>query len=429
MKKFYAFVCAVAVALTASAGPIDFAPKAKKDITKMELSTKSKSSKIDLTNAQRVKRASRISADDAALEGDKMYLEESYSLLPDTNSTSEAAIGWQVDSPVTLRRAADGTYTIENFYGMEGINLTGGVYDAAEGTLSFQPQTLASGYSAMGAPFESLIVCVYNITEESDEMSEEPIVFTVDIPNRNLYYQCKKDDEGYVTSFVGITALDTENEFVGYFDNLAIIDLNEVNGMSIFNWADSEQKQMVKEKVYVYNEVVDGNLVTSGLFGVGFSWPVTFTLDKETGKAVADNQVVTALLDGTGASHDFMFYNLVFTEDSTKVSVGEPVETFAIIPQEGAEGVMTYIYKDYTFVGTPYNGQWAPLFDGGIIYGFQVLYVGDIFDPTGIHDVQLDKNTNAPVEYYNLQGIRVSEPTKGGIYIRRQGNVSTKIMR
>ena len=76
MKKFYAFVCAVAVALTASAGPIDFAPKAKKDITKLELSTKS--SKTDITNAKRVKRASRISADDAALEGDKLYLEESY---------------------------------------------------------------------------------------------------------------------------------------------------------------------------------------------------------------------------------------------------------------------------------------------------------------------------------------------------------------
>ena len=90
---------------------------------------------------------------------------------------------------------------------------------------------------------------------------------------------------------------------------------------------------------------------------------------------------------------------------------------------------MTYIYEDLTVVCTPYNGQMAPLVDGGFIYGFQILYVGDIFDPTGIHDVQLDKNTNAPVEYYNLQGIRVSEPTKGGIYIRRQGNVSTKIMR
>lgn len=421
MKKFYAFVCAVAVALTASAGPIDFAPKAKKDITKLELSTKS--SKIDLTNAKRVKRASRISADDAALEGDKLYLEESYSLL--TDSVTGKSLGWQVDSPVTLRRAENGTYTIEGFYGLQGINLTGGVYDAVEGTLSFEPQTVASGLSAMNAPYESMVIAV---CDEEDQLTEEPIVFDVDIPGRNLYYQGEAENNK-ATTYVGIVALDTDNEIFGFLDYLYAIDLNQVNGMSIFNWADSEQNQMVKEQVYVYNEVVEGNLVTTGLFGTGFVFPVTFTLNQETNTAVADNQVIASYNDGNGGSLDFMFFNLVFNEDSTKVSVGEPVETFEIIPQEGAEGVMTYIYKDYTSVLAPYNGQNYVLVDGGIIYGFQILYIGDIFDPTGIHDVQLDKNTNAPVEYYNLQGIRVNEPTKGGIYIRRQGNVSTKIMR
>lgn len=421
MKKFYAFVCAVVVALTASAGPIDFAPKAKKDITKLELSTKS--FKTNLTNAKRVKRASRISANDAALEGDKMYLEESYSFGPNEDQT--AAKGWQIDGSVTLRRAEDGTYTIENFFS-QGINLTGGVYDAAESTLTFEPQVVASGLTDMGAEFESVMAV---IVDNYDEFIEDhPIVFDVDIPNRNLFYMCDTDEEGNATNCLGLACMDKDNEKVGFLDWLAMIDLNQVNGMSAFGYYNSN-KEPVQEQTLVYNEVVDGNLVTTGLFGAGFGYPVTFTLNQETNTAVADNQVVTALGDGSGASYDFMFYNLVFTEDSTKVSVGEPVETFAIIPQEGAEGVMTYIYKDYTFVGTPYNGQWAPLFDGGIIYDFQLLYVGDIFDPTGIHDVQLDKNTNAPVEYYNLQGIRVNEPTKGGIYIRRQGNVSTKIMR
>lgn len=418
MKKFYAFVCAVAVALTASAGPIDFAPKAKKDITKLEVSTKS--SKIDLTNAKRVKRASRISANDAALEGDKMYLEESFSLR--TDSATGKSLGWQVDSPVTLRRAEDGTYTIENFYGQPGINLTGGVYDAAEGTLTFQPQIVVSGLSEMGAPYESIMVA---ICDDEDELTEEPIVFAVDIPNRNLSY--KYEDNGQIiTRYVGIVLLDTDNEYLAHADYLAIIDLNQVNGKSAFTYYNSNDERFQKQ-AYVYNEIVEGSLVTTGLFGEGFGFPVTFTLNQETNTAVADNQVVTALGDGSGEFFDFMFYNLVFNGDSVKI--GDPVETFEIIPQEGAEGVMTYIYKDYTFVGTPYNGQMAALVPGGIIYGFQILYVGDIFDPTGIHDVQLDKNTNAPVEYYNLQGIRVSEPTKGGIYIRRQGNVSTKIMR
>ncbi|MDE5749402.1 MAG: immune inhibitor A, partial [Duncaniella sp.] len=35
--------------------------------------------------------------------------------------------------------------------------------------------------------------------------------------------------------------------------------------------------------------------------------------------------------------------------------------------------------------------------------------------------------TDAPAEYYNLQGIRVENPTSG-LYIRRQGNTVTKVI-
>lgn len=44
---------------------------------------------------------------------------------------------------------------------------------------------------------------------------------------------------------------------------------------------------------------------------------------------------------------------------------------------------------------------------------------------TGIDDVVVDEN--APVEYYNLQGVRVANP-ENGLYIRRQGNKATKVL-
>ena len=43
----------------------------------------------------------------------------------------------------------------------------------------------------------------------------------------------------------------------------------------------------------------------------------------------------------------------------------------------------------------------------------------------GIADVEID--ANAPVEYYNLQGVRVEEPA-AGLYIRRQGNNVSKVL-
>lgn len=47
---------------------------------------------------------------------------------------------------------------------------------------------------------------------------------------------------------------------------------------------------------------------------------------------------------------------------------------------------------------------------------------------SSIEETLVDNDENAPVEYYNLQGMRVNEPAAGGLYIRRQGNKVTKII-
>ena len=47
----------------------------------------------------------------------------------------------------------------------------------------------------------------------------------------------------------------------------------------------------------------------------------------------------------------------------------------------------------------------------------------------GVNEVKFGDNSNAPVEYYNLQGIRVANPTDGQLYIVRQGNESKKIIK
>lgn len=44
-----------------------------------------------------------------------------------------------------------------------------------------------------------------------------------------------------------------------------------------------------------------------------------------------------------------------------------------------------------------------------------------------VESVAADNDSNAPVEYYNLQGIRVANPRSGSIYIKRQGNKATKV--
>jgi hypothetical protein len=58
---------------------------------------------------------------------------------------------------------------------------------------------------------------------------------------------------------------------------------------------------------------------------------------------------------------------------------------------------------------------------------FQQIYVFYApKDASGIEGVAVD-NSNAPVEFYNLQGVRVANPT-AGIYVKRQGNSATKVL-
>lgn len=45
---------------------------------------------------------------------------------------------------------------------------------------------------------------------------------------------------------------------------------------------------------------------------------------------------------------------------------------------------------------------------------------------SGVDDIIVDQAEDAPVEYYNLQGLRVMNPSHG-IYIQRQGNKAKKI--
>lgn len=66
-----------------------------------------------------------------------------------------------------------------------------------------------------------------------------------------------------------------------------------------------------------------------------------------------------------------------------------------------------------------------------LVNGKELGYFKDTtitFGGTGaINDVAVDNN-NAPVEYFNLQGVRVNEPVAGQIVIRRQGNEVSKLL-
>lgn len=65
--------------------------------------------------------------------------------------------------------------------------------------------------------------------------------------------------------------------------------------------------------------------------------------------------------------------------------------------------------------------------DAGIPIGVTFNGKTDTPDSAGISDVTVDDD-NAPVEYFTLQGMRLSQPEAGQIVIRRQGSKVSKIL-
>lgn len=72
----------------------------------------------------------------------------------------------------------------------------------------------------------------------------------------------------------------------------------------------------------------------------------------------------------------------------------------------------------------------------GDVWGAKLAEVTPYFNPetmvnipTGIETISSEmNNADAPVEYFNLQGLRINNPAPGQIVIRRQGTTVTKIM-
>lgn len=87
---------------------------------------------------------------------------------------------------------------------------------------------------------------------------------------------------------------------------------------------------------------------------------------------------------------------------------------------ETVDNVSTVTFPRMTLMMRPANTT-SPLF-AGMRDSFKVVMT----KTAGVNDIVVDRN-DAPVEYYNLQGVRVDNPACG-LYIRRQGNEATKVV-
>ena len=169
--------------------------------------------------------------------------------------------------------------------------------------------------------------------------------------------------------------------------------------------------------------VADNTVTFSNWFDLGFDGAATFTID-------AENKTLTGKLSPT---FEYEGYNCVVAAAENKADLTDCDYAGAIVANYTVENGKTTVtlpdwnvFVDASSFGYPsgtYLAFFYPFSNSTLVLNFDL---GDDAQ-NGISDVVVDNNENAPVEYFNLQGVRINEPAAGQVVIRRQGNKTTKL--
>lgn len=276
----------------------------------------------------------------------------------------------------------------------------------------------------------SRFACVYYVDPDDYNDPGLDIYFTaVDYvdgkyqPNRDRPFTGTFElHDGKITKIVtddiwGYIAYDVEGKFVGWME----IGVNsrfylghgemeywpgDVNGDGVVNADDKEQT--------IVHAISDGKKVTIyNAFRSGWDNPITVDIDDAAKKASIKDQNIT--IDGVAAAlttetHEAAIEGLIrdvsWDVDKRDDNPNSVLDFGTIIAHDKAAAKDLFKYESVRF------------------YCKENVAV----DNAGVAEIVID-DENAPVEFYNLNGVRInSDNLVPGLYIRRQGAKASKII-
>ena len=173
---------------------------------------------------------------------------------------------------------------------------------------------------------------------------------------------------------------------------------------TMYNYTGRASEPIVSTN-YSFNLTIDENGCVTSLAGYDTAGIVEYGYNQ--GEFGDDNWTIDT---------QFFYTEFIGVNNATEFMVVGTGNTNAY-----TDGTLTFdgeTFSDFT-LWTRANGAATPV----LLFAFTDLSTKDIV--TGVENVEI--NSNAPVEFYNLQGVRVMNP-ENGIYIMRQGNKSQKVI-
>lgn len=172
----------------------------------------------------------------------------------------------------------------------------------------------------------------------------------------------------------------------------------------------------------------DGSYTLKNIFGTDNS--ISYTIGKYNPKNIA----LLTFTDNIKATAGYESYPYFLTPDGKYVTVtvededGEKLEVDYLSGNEGS---------DYSYIQKSSDAEIAEGYDEYYVYLCVSGFVGDAasvdmylsfgynLKTNAVGEVEI--NHNAPVEYYNLNGQRVTDPSNG-LFIRKQGSKTSKVV-
>lgn len=417
MKKIYAtLILAIAAICTASAGNVRPGSMLRStDFKDVNVTL----SEAGSTEAVAVEALKTPFAAPASRAGEKatyddlagIYIFQAFEAYK--NSAGQMTQGWTLRTLTTIKPTGNNKVDITGIYNFSDLTVEG-IWDEAKQTI-----TIPAGQQCKATINEKVeTVTVYNFLTATKTASD--IVLQVAPNGRRLIYQADNNGKNY-TSVLCITPVSMA--LGNTYCNIYTVDMQEFNSTASYTVLGEKPDMSDAQKMsdFVYAQILpNGNVQIDGFFQE-WAHPITLTVDKTKKTATASKQLVA---EDQIDNKPYKFYLMGvdnrgnFTSDLT----------FNItVDQETEDGA--------TFPVSTLKADQAVIIDDTKEYGFELINFSfelidfDVLNTTGsVEGIVNDTDADAPVEYYNLQGVRVANPEAGQLVIKRQGSTVTKMI-
>lgn len=189
-------------------------------------------------------------------------------------------------------------------------------------------------------------------------------------------------------------------------------------------WTETSNTTTEEESpMHVYVDATDCKIYMVGLYG--YFNEVVFDINAEEDNISATDLVLTTFTGEDNKTHALNLTTGIASAEGTSIYNLAMFE----IDEENGKTYLVGVSDQYLYCleendedGNGYGGWYYKFTNSEIELNFSLA--------AGVKDVTVagaEVDLNAPVEYYNLQGVRVAEPA-AGLYIRRQGNAVSKVI-